>query len=412
MSDRLDFRHPPEKRRAALDAYRQHGSVRKAAAAVGLPKSTVHDFLRADTTPGSADVDPTRDTTEDMQAQATPLQTPQEGTQQSAALDQATAQEAQDELGAGLQPVQAPDSLLSHLDDPLYLRAFRRYVSGIANGTHPYYAVQTAQGVDPRFDVSDADNERVLAAVGSILRLSEGGMEALLFAAEPPGYIKRLYADYQMTPENVRNLTEILTRMKTEAYRTGINAQLAAMGRQPVAAVTHPETLQAIRQDADTTARQIAETWNRDAASAVGARWLEVAPGSRVRGEAVLTPAEREDAVREAMDDWKAGRVDWKAAMWADTEASASFNAAGRDFFTRNWGAAQTAHVEPYGAECSGCVELVGMGEVDAEIAMLVDLGLHPGCAHSWVWSTTAWNDADGPLWMAQADDAADEGVA
>jgi hypothetical protein len=410
VPDRLDFRHPPEMRQAALTAYRKHGSVRKAAAAVGLPKSTIHEWVRADTTPGSADVDQT--VTGEGKTEEGITATPEEGTQQSAELDQVAAEEAQDELEASLSPVDASPSVLSHLTDPLYLRAFRRYVSGIANGAHPYYAIQTAQGVDPRFDVSDADNERVLAGVGSILRLSEGGAEALLFASEPPGYIKRLYADYQMTHDNVANLTDLLAAMKTEAYRTGINAQLAAMGRQPIAAVTHPATLQAIQQDAASTAQQIAETWNRDAASAVGARWLEVAPGARMRGEGILTPATREAHVRDAMDEWKAGRVDWKAAMWADTEASSSYAQAVSDFVRNNQGAAQTGHVEPYGAECNGCLDLVNAGEMDAETLLSVLLPLHPGCEHMVVMSYSAWNDADGQLWTAQADDAADEDVA
>jgi helix-turn-helix, Psq domain len=402
MAERLDFRHPPEKRKAALDAYRKHGSVRKAATVVDVPKSTLHDWLRQEAGEPGAD------------APSNPVQTldVDQDPQASEALDEeegelADEEVAQSEMPAEPQPA-PPPQLLDHLSDPLYLRAFRRYVSAVANGTHPLYAVQSARAIHPDFAISEADNVRVVNAVGQLM-LSEGGIEALLLAAVPPAYIRRVYDDFSMDPAAVGRLTDLLLPMRTEAYRVGINAQLAAMGRAPVAAVTDPQVLASLREETAATAQQIAETWNRDAASAVGARWLEVAPGSRMRTEGVPTPATREAYVRQAMTEWRDGRADWKAGLWANHQASLAFSRGAGDFVTRNPGAAQTGHVEPYGAECTGCVDLVQIGEQPAEIMMLADLPLHPGCDHFVVYSYSAWNDADGQLWTAQDDGDADE---
>jgi hypothetical protein len=403
MTDRIDFRHPPDRRSEGLAAVRKHRSLRKAADATGIPKSTLHDWLRQEAGEPGAD------------APANPVDTldVDQDPQASAALDEAEDELADEELAESTTPEEPgttpPPRLLAHLTDPLYLRAFRRYVSGIANGAHPLYAVQTARAVHPDFDISEEDNARVVNALGDLarggqLQMSEP-LEALLFAAQhPPAYVRRVYDDFSMDDAAVGRLTDLLLSMRTEAYRVGINAQLTAMGRQPVATVTEPATLASLREETATTARQIAETWNRDAASAVGARWLEVAPGSRIRGQAVLTPAEREAYVREAMTEWRDGRRDWKALMWADHQASLAFSRGGRDFVSRNAGAVQTGHVEPYGAECQGCTDLVQLGEQPAEVMMLADLPLHVRCEHYVVWSYSAWNDADGQLWAGQDD--------
>lgn len=404
MPDRLDFRHPQEKRQAARAAYQTHGSYRKAAAALGVGRSTLHGWLQGDElgtdATGQPDVQTdgnlTPQTEADLDAEG------QEQAQQASALSQA--------------PVEAPGaipSVLQHLTDPLYLQAFRRYVSAIANGTHHVYAVQTAQGVHPDFDVSPQDQALVGDAVERLM-LSEGGYDYLLFAAEPPGYIKALYSDYAMDAADATDLAGMLLELKTRAYLAGINTQLAGLGRAPVRGITDPAVLSALRDESTSVAKQIAETWNRDAASAVGARWLEVAPGTRMRGEALLTPEERRVAVRGAMDDWLQGRRDWKAAMWANTEAGRSYGAASKAFYSRNRAAGETAHVEPYAAECTGCVDLIGLGEVSAEIATMQELPLHANCSHLWAWSSVAWDDAaSGPLWTAQGDYASvDEGVA
>jgi transposase-like protein len=373
MTERLDLRHPPERRRAGVAAVKEHGSLRRAAAAVGVPKSTLHDWLRQEAGEPSPDApsNPTQTLDVDQDPQA------------SAALDEAEGALADEALAESEYPPPPqsapPPSLLDHLSDPLYLRAFRRYVSAVANGTHPRYAAQVARAIHPDFDISEADNVRVVNAVGQLM-MSEGGVEALLMAAVPPAYIRRVYDDFSMDAAAVGRLTDLLLPMRTEAYRVGINAQLTAMGRAPVAAVTDPLILASLREETVVTAQRIAETWNRDAASAVGARWLEVAPGSRMRTEGVPTPATREVYVRQAMTEWRDGRADWKAGLWASHQAGMAFNRGARDFVSRNPGAAQTGHVEPAGAECTGCVDLVNLGEQPAEIMMLTDLPLHPRC--------------------------------
>lgn len=407
MSNRLDFKHPDDRRKVALDAVRGGASYRKAAALVGVGKSSVHEWVRR----AGSELGTDATGQSDVQTDDGDL-TPQIG----ADLDAEGQEQAQQASDLSQQAVEAPGaipSVLQHLTDPLYLQAFRRYVSAIANGTHHVYAVQTAQGVHPDFDVSQQDQQRVGDAVGRLM-LSEGGHDYLMFAAEPPGYIKALYSDYAMDAADATDLAGMLLELKTRAYLAGINTQLHGLGRAPVRGITDPAVLSVLREESTAVAKQIAETWNRDAASAVGARWLEVAPGTRLRGEAVLTPEERRVAVRGAMDDWLQGRRDWKASMWANTEAGRSYGAASKAFYSRNRGAGDSAHVEPYAAECTGCIELVGLGEVGADVAMLTDLPLHNSCGHSWQWSAVAWDDsADGPLWAAQGDYASvDEGVA
>jgi transposase-like protein len=394
MPDRLAFRHPEDRRKAAIDAVREGASYRKAAALVGANKSSVAEWHAKVRAQGELGTDATGQT--DVQADA---ELDAEGQEQ--------AQQA---------PIEAPDaipSVLQHLTDPLYLQAFRRYVSAIANGTHHIYAVQTAQGVHPDFDVSHQDRTLVGDAVGRLM-LSEGGLDYLMFAAEPPAYVKALYSDYAMDAADATDLAGMLLELKTRAYLAGINTQLAGLGRAPVRGITDPAVLSALRDESTAVAKQIAETWNRDAASAVGARWLEVAPGTRMRGEAVLTPEERRMAVRGAMDDWLQGRRDWKASMWANHQASISFNGAGREFNRRNKGAAETGHVEPYAAECTGCMDFIGLGEQPADVCAMMDIPAHPRCPHFVVYSYSAWDDAaDGPLWAAQGDYASvDEGVA
>jgi hypothetical protein len=372
-ADRLDFRHPQEKRQAARAAYQAHGSYRKAAAALGVGRSTLHGWLQGDELGTDATGQPDVQT-EPVDGDLTP--------QTEAELDaegQETAQQASELSQTTVEAPGAIPAVLQHLTDPLYLQAFRRYVSALANGTHHVYAVQTAQGVHPDFDISPQDQQRVGDAVGRLM-LSEGGHDYLMFAAEPPGYIKALYSDYAMGSADATDLAGMLLELKTRAYLAGINTQLAAQGRAPVRGITDPAVLSSLRDESTAVAKQIAETWNRDAASAVGARWLEVAPGTRMRGEAILTPEERKVAVRGAMDDWLQGRRDWKASMWANTEAGRSYGAASKAFYSRNRDAGDTAHVEPYAAECTGCVELVALGEVPAEIAMLTDLPLHNSC--------------------------------
>lgn len=406
MSDRLDFRHPDDRRKVALDAVRGGASYRKAAALVGAGKSSVaewHAKVKAQ------DAEFGTDATSQPDDNLTP--------QTDAELDAEGQDQAQQASELSQAPVDAPGaipSVLQHLTDPLYLQAFRRYVSAIANGTHHVYAVQTAQGVHPDFDVSAQDQALVGDAVGRLM-LSEGGHDYLMFATEPPGYIKALYSDYAMDAADATDLAGMLLELKTRAYLAGINTQLAGLGRAPVRGITDPVVLSALRDESTAVAKQIAETWNRDAASAVGARWIEVAPGTRMRGEALLTPEERKIAVRGAMDDWLQGRRDWKASMWANHEAGKSYGAASNRFVSRNRGAAETGHVEPYAAECNGCKDLIGAGEMPADVLAMADLPLHLRCEHIPVYSYSMWDDAaDGPLWAAQGDVMAsvDEGVA
>ena len=389
MTDRLLLAHPPEKRKAVVDAFKQHGSMRKAAAAVDLPKSTVHDILRREgieKAPGGAAP------VEDPQAELLPPEI--------AAAD-ASLQEPQER--------QTPSHRFN-------LEAVYRYANLLANGVHPTYAEQAAKQIDPEFWVSPEETERWQTALEQAgydprgMALSERPRVWLFAEPNPPAYVRDIYGGWAMDETDIQQLTDLIEQVRLDAYLSGVNEQLTALNRDPVLEISDPAVEARIRQDAEDAARQIADTYNRELAVKTGSSWLDSAAQQATvetdrvgaLGQAGLTQRMREQAVSDDVAKWADDRADWKSDSIAITEANAAYSDGVMDFATQNGGA--FVHVEPDECVCDGCQELVDLGDIAVEDAAGIDLPLHVGCAHSLV---VTYNPMDVPetdsMWLPVA---------
>src|SRR6185437_5282420 len=197
-----------------IDAYKEHGTIRKTAIALDLPKSTVHDHLRregiaTESGPPIEDI-PGRiipSTGEDEQSD-TEARKLEEQSQ--------TDQENVEPLPPGEPPIPQDISPvdLESLQDPqeratpshrFALEAVYRYVNCLANGVHPTYAEHAAKQIDPTFYASPEETGRwqdALEAAGynpRAMPLSEQKPLVWLFSSpNPPAYIEDIYDQYAM----------------------------------------------------------------------------------------------------------------------------------------------------------------------------------------------------------------------
>ena len=385
----MDFAHPVERKAEGLAALDKHGSIRKAAAVTGIPKSTIHRWAQgedgSDAT-GQSDV-VTDDVTEP-------------GVISSG--DQTIVAQV-------IPPMEEPAPVPLSADgpigwsDPLYLKAFHRYTSLLANGVSPVYAMPAAQQVCPAFTLDPDTDQRLQATVGA---MTFGESHSLLFAnPDPPAYVQRIVDAYSLTDADTAAMSDAMYAAKVDAYQTAVNDGLSKMGRDPITNITDQKVLDSLRSKSDNAIAGIADTWNRDAANAAGSAWVDAYANHRA-GEARKSgagyAAQRQDDITQSMNDWAGSREDWKAALWASDGVNDAYTQAQLDFITQNAGLVERCRVTPDDCVCDGCQELVDIGWMSADDAATLDLPLHPGCAHSIETEVSQPEDGD-DVWAAQA---------
>ncbi len=427
MTDALLLAHSPETHRAIAEAYRKHGSIRKTARAVNLPKSTVHDSLRRqgiETAQGGMtpvgdlpdSLSPAKGEAEQSDEMARELQersaTPEENPEP---LPTGTPPLPQDVSPMDLESLQDPQERQTP-SHRLYLEAIYRYVNCLANGVHPLHAERAAASVDPMFTADPEDTERwqdLLERAGynpRALPLSERPVVWLFASPTPPSYVQSMFDDYAMDSGDIQDLADLIAQIRETAYLNGINEQLTTLNRDPLPAITDPSVLAEFQQDAMSAAQQIADTYNRDLAAKVGSAWLDAASNPLlpagdfsgvVGGWAGAIGQQREAAMQTDIEQWLEDRADWKAQSIATTEAAGAYADAVMSFAQQNGG--QTVHVEPDECQCSGCQDLVDLGDIPMDAAAAIDLPLHVGCYHGLV---ATYDPASVPddLWLPVAD--------
>lgn len=314
-------------------------------------------------------------------------------------------------------PAGMPDGMgfVKELQDPLMLQAFRRYVGGLANGAHPLQAMHVAQMVHPDFDLNGTEQDLITQSVNKLTFTEASYRGFMLELAQPPAYLAKLIEDSQIDGATLQELEDTLTAVQMESYLAGINAQLMALGMDPISSLTDPAVLQAIQDDAAQRAAGIADTWNNDAATQAGQAWLTsqditLPPGDYTDndlGWAGATGDARQQALEDAMQGWVDDRSDYKSDMWASDAAQTGFNQAVLDFQDQN-GLASTGYIDgPNPAVCQECQDWLDKGDeipID-ELQEFPPDGLHPQCTHSPQPNLTdAAITSDTPLWTAQAE--------
>ena len=469
--------HSPEKKAELFGALSQHSSIRKAAHATGVPVSTAHGWVQ-DLMPkdvhqllkGTATAPPETAAAIGAQAgqdvlhpgggvgsdatmvvdqsQAAPNTGPMEdrdtlrrgNAQQDAeienalgaSVDQGSGAQAvadlagkppTDEEGPSIAPTTgAPGFLDAHVDDPLYIQAFSRYVSALANGAHPLAAMHVATAVHPDFDLTEQEQQAVQDATRQ-LTMSEPGRHALMLQlANPPAYVQRVVTQTSLGDAQQQAIADQIAAAQEEGYLAAINAQLIQLGLPVVSSITDPEVQSAIQAAAQATAAGVVDTWNRDAASAVSMAWLDsqsvtLPPGlylDNPQGWAGAVGDAREADMQNTVQGWVDGRAGDKATTWASDAANSGYAQGVQDFLTQN-GLTPTMSALPDTAVCQDCQDAVDAGDVDQETASQWDFPLHPGCQHVWdprLSTADVPQGAEDSVWTGQGDTGEAVGMA
>lgn len=182
-SNQLLLAHPDETKAKAKAAYEEHGSIRKAANAAGVPKSTVHRWVQTHKwgDPLSSDRDG-QNQIEPVDS-IVPSSTPPDGEDPAENDIPARQEEQQSNTDTTLDPTSnLPDphdpltdgtspGALEELDQVqegqtiphrLYVEAIYRYTSLLANGVHPDRALAATKAIDPSFYVNPEDHRRII----------------------------------------------------------------------------------------------------------------------------------------------------------------------------------------------------------------------------------------------------------
>lgn len=381
-ADRLEFAHPSDTRQAALDALQEHGSLRRAAAAVGVGKSTLHRWSKTASDSGV-------ETGPDL-SQSTDTQT--------AADDVAV----QDEAGYVDPIAQVPPpgpTFADRLTDPNFLRALHRYLQLCATGTRPDIAWEGARVIDPYFMLSDSEDADLRAAVE---RFTGAETERAIFAVGAPVWVSKVAQSFQFDPASTNDLLDALTAVRTDGYMAGINAGLTAHGRDPLTDITDPALLRQIQLDTADAVNSATKTWNADASAAAWRQW------SAIKDDPTLTSdADRQAALYGGMLDWRDGRMQWKGDQWTQDNAAAGLFDAAKTFQSENQ-TGTVGWIEPRDAVCGACQDAIDLGDeespVDADTLYSLDWPLHPSCEHGPITvqvdvppDQTLWGEGLGP---------------
>jgi hypothetical protein len=370
MSDRIELAHPSDTRQAALDALAKHGSLRRAAAAVGVGKSSIHRWQK-----GAADTNAETETvTATVPAATSGL--PEPNTTQSAADDPAVQAEAEYVDPAGVAPEPGP-TFADRLTDPTFLRALHRYLDLCATGTRPDIAWEGAKVIDPFFSLSDSEDADLRAAVE---RFTGAETERAIFALSEPLFVSQTASAFHFDSASTNDLLDALTAVRTDGYMAGINAGLTVHDRAPLTDITDPATLRQIQLDAADMANSVTKQWNSDASAQAWKAW------SAIKDDPSLTTAaDRQAALESGMSDWRDGRSQWKADQWTGDNAAAGLFDGAKDFQSEN-STGTVGWIEPREGVCSACQDAIDLGDeqspVDADTLYALDWPLHQSCEH------------------------------
>jgi len=191
-----------------------------------------------------------------------------------------------------------------------------------------------------------------------------------------------------MNAQDIMNLEQALTRQRSAAYKTEYNRLLKQAGvRLQRVLVLDRATLDNLAARSQSEAETIAQTYDRDLARQIEAIELE-------------NPKISRDDLVKRLQSWHTARANWKGpqiSLWANRDA---VQQAQTDFFKVNGQAIKAkAKVFPRSYVCDDCGRLVGMGEVDIQVALANPCPRHPNCVHQWV---TSGMERVGPLPQGQ----------
>jgi hypothetical protein len=410
-AERVELAHPPDTRQAALDALPVHGSLRKAAAAAGVSKSSLHRWSKS--TPVSADPAASNLATSSPGTPATAdLPAPITGAV-NATTDELVEGEAQyDPQTADPVADDGAPSFADRLDDPSFLQAMHRYVNLVASGTLPRIAQEGARIIDPYFMLTDAEDAKLREAVE---RFTGAQTEVAIFALSEPVFVSKVAQQFQFDSATTNDLLDAMTQVRTDGWIAGINAGLAAHDRPLISDITDDKLLNSIQQDAADSVNGVVASWNADASAKAFALWQGIKDDPQF-----TTAGDREYELRTQMYGWRDDRVEGKSAQWSGDQAAQGLFDATKEWQDQN-GTGTVGWVEPQDGQCEACNEAIALGSpddpCDADTLLDLDLPLHPRCPHG-VHIEQQSVDADTPLWGEDlgpvADDQSpdDEGVA
>lgn len=321
-------------------------------------------------------------------------------------------------MAPGQQPLTATTPQIVYdkppkLLDQLAAEAMHRFVNLLANDVPAYRAVKACQHIDPDFRPGDAAIARTYKALGMNLdpvKLHEPNVpddwadvsDMVLLAnwsagtVAPPLYVRNLYDEYEMGEVDIADFSLRLRDLAHESYLEGLNAQLSALGQDPVGVITDPQVLYRIDDEVQKAAEGIANTYNSDLGGAVYEAWIE---GLATRGRQ-MSAYHLDNSVMA----WSEHRISWKTKQIADTESTRWFNQAVKDFNEHNysWLPGVKFYVTPDGCKCDGCKALVDGNPYTMDEAQQLQVPLHPNCVHSILPVYNASEQVSHNLWTAQ----------
>lgn len=269
-----------------------------------------------------------------------------------------------------IQQAQEPPVL-----DRLALEAWHRYFTLISNDVPHHRALAAVQQIDPDFTITDAQARRAFHAIGKGDVPVRFGWSA--GSVKPPTHVTNVYGNFEFTDEQAQELADYLYQLALDSYAEGINAQLVQLGRPNIGAITDPDVLAELRQQTDSIAQGIVNTYNTDLAAEVYTTWIEH------RGTLGRQSSER--LLWEDINSWAEARADNRAEMVAVTETGRFYNQGVKDFMAQNASRGLTVvrvYVTPDECQCNGCLELVQDGPYTPEEAAGLNVPLHPRCVH------------------------------
>lgn len=411
MPDRIVFAHPPEVRKKAKDALVKHGSLRKAAAAVGLPKSTLHYWQQKGGFDSLDDLLPILDKRDPS------LKTDAPETVEQVLDDADTGDyEPAQPTGYPETPIDATKNIHNapvdgwpidrdrgfalllpngtqqwDPDSPRALKALLRYSNSLIAGADPENALRAARIIDPEFAPSEEQHTRLLTSLSTLMM---GERKLLMAAINPPPYVRDTYDKFAWNQDDVDALSGFLQGVYADAYKQAINDQLAQIGRGPIDAVTDPSLLAQLSNKAGGAAQAIADTWNRDLANHVGQSWIDLSATEGTQ----MSRVKLEDAV----NDWEDARSTYKAEQWAKDAASQTDGEALQAWRDNNGTITMGMFVGDDTAELV-CADMLDQYGDWTPIDEIPDFGVipHANCIHGWDTQQADVPD-DQPLWTGE----------
>lgn len=292
----------------------------------------------------------------------------------------------------GAQDLVSVDGFMPTILNKLALEAMHRYLTGLVNEVPHRRALHAARQIEPAFWVTDEQAARLLQ------RLGKGSQPIAFASTKPPPHVTTVFDQFEGAQDQQQALADYLYQLAQESYAEGLNAQLLRLELSPVAGVTDAVVLSELRQEADSIAQGVIETYNRDLAAEVYAVWLEQ-----------RSTLGRQSSLRTLWEDisrWAEARADDRADMISTTEYGRFYNRGVLDFLSRNkeaLGSNVKAYVSPDECQCLACLALVQGNPYRLDEAQMLGLPLHPRCIHFLSLELEPAGLATNALWTAQA---------